>query len=78
MMEQRKTIELFDELIEAKKAVESMQYLTMLLIDAYTANADENSVRVMYLYYTYSKMLLTILGDSVDIVDEYLGEVKIR
>lgn len=75
-MEQKKAIELFDELIEAKKMVESMQYLTMLLMDAYTANADENCARVMYLYYTYSKLLISILGNSVDTVDEYLREVN--
>lgn len=75
-MEQKKAIELYDELIAAKKVVESMHYLSVLLLDAYEANGDDNGQSVIFMYYTYSNLMLKGLGGCVGKIDEYLKELN--
>ena len=75
-MEQQKAIELFDNLMEVKKAVESMHYLSLLLLDAYEANGDDNGQSVIFMYYSYSNLLLKVLRDCVEKMDEYMKELN--
>ena len=49
-----------------------MHYLSLLLMDAYEANADDNGQNVVFMYYSYSNLLLKGLGDCIGKIDEYL------